>query len=89
MVDELAKEPFALIGMNVDEMDGPTLQKELDAKGVNWRNANLKSGENPICDKFAISGFPTIFVIDKKGVIRGKDVFGSELHGLVKQLLAE
>lgn len=81
--------PFALIGMNVDEMDGPALTKELAAKDVTWRNANLGSSENAILTTYEIGGFPTIFVIDKKGVIRGKDVFGSELHELVTKLVAE
>ena len=52
---------------------------------THWWNGN----QGGLMDDWSIKYFPTIYVIDKKGVIRFKDVRDEELSKALKSLLAE
>ena len=43
----------------------------------------------PIVETYHVRGYPTLFVIDAKGVIRRKNVIGEELDRAVDDLLKE
>jgi hypothetical protein len=43
----------------------------------------------PIAAQWGVTGWPTIYVIDKKGVIRFKGLRDEKLAEAVKKLLAE
>jgi hypothetical protein len=71
LVKRMEKEPFALIGINSDgEADKvlPRLQK----KGIAWRNAIDVRPDGDIGGAWNIQGWPTLFLLDTKGVIRYK-----------------
>ena len=88
LVERLKNEPFALIGINTDKDKDVyrTKQKEM---GVTWRSSWQGSTNGPLCEDWGVNSFPTIYVIDHKGVIRFKDVRGEEMDKAVEQLLAE
>jgi len=71
---ELAKrfegQPFALLGVSVD--NGPDeLRDFMQQKDMTWTNIFDGAG-GPVAKAWKINGYPTIFVIDAKGVIRFK-----------------
>jgi Thioredoxin-like len=92
LVKKLADKPFALIGINSDT-DKEELRKAMEKENITWRSFwNGGSTQGPISTKWNVHGWPTLFVIDHKGVIRGK-YLGSPgeavLDKLIEQLVAE
>lgn len=73
LVKKLADKPFALIGVNSDK-DREKLRETMKEKNISWRSFwNGEEGtRGPISTKWNVSGWPTIYVLDEKGVIRFK-----------------
>ncbi len=90
LVKRLADAPFALIGVNSDA-DLEALRPRLQAESITWRSFwNGPEGTaGPISTRWNVQGWPTIYVLDAKGVIRFKDVRGEAMDAAVDQLLAE
>jgi hypothetical protein len=90
LVKRLAGEPFALIGVNSDK-DKEKLFQRMEEESITWRSFwNGPDGtRGPISAKWNVTGWPTIYVIDHKGVIRFKNVRGEEMDKAVDELLAE
>jgi thiol-disulfide isomerase/thioredoxin len=89
MVKKHKDAPFALISVSADDEKG-TLKKFLDGNDMPWvhwwdgQDGNIIKGWN-------VQAFPTIYVLDPKGVIRYKfvGVVTNELDDAVDKLLAE
>lgn len=88
MVARLKDEPFALLGINSDG-DRSVLNKILKEQNITWRQGVDGSTSGPLATKWNVQGWPTIFVIDKKGVIRYKDLRDKALEDAVVKLLKE
>ena len=88
LVERLKDKPFALIGINSDG-DAATVRKLLAEQGITWRNAIDVSTEGPWARAWNVSGWPTIYVLDHKGVIRHRDLRDDELETAVNALLKE
>ncbi|HEY1860277.1 MAG TPA: hypothetical protein VGG61_07980, partial [Gemmataceae bacterium] len=58
---------------------------------ITWRSFwNGPEGTNgPISKKWNVHGWPTIYVLDQKGVIRYKNVRGEKMDEAVDKLLKE
>ncbi|MBL8693331.1 MAG: hypothetical protein JNJ88_04465 [Planctomycetes bacterium] len=81
--------PFALIGVNSDR-DKNALKKVLEKENITWRSFwNGGSTDGPISRAWNVSGWPTIYVLDAKGVIRYKNVREAAMDKAVDELLAE
>ncbi len=89
MVEKYKDKPFALIGMNVDELEADDLAKQLKEKNVTWRNANLGSSAHKVLEAYNVQGFPTLVIIDKKGNVVDTDAFGKDVDKIVDGLLAD
>lgn len=89
-VDSMKGKPFALVGVNtdVDKAKGIAIAKK---NGVTWRSFWDKAQDGPICTAYGVSSFPTVYVIDKKGIIRHRTLPPDEelLREAVTPLLAE
>lgn len=90
LVKRLADKPFALIGVNSD-YDLDKLHERMVEEKITWRSFwNGDRGlSGPISARWNVKGWPTIYVLDHKGVIRFKGVRGEEMDKAVDQLLAE
>ncbi|HYC76967.1 MAG TPA: hypothetical protein VEI02_04990 [Planctomycetota bacterium] len=88
MVERLKDKPFALLGINSDG-DRSVLNRILDKHGITWRQAVEGSTEGKWPTAWNVSGWPTIYILDHKGVIRAKDLRDAELESKVNELLAE
>jgi peroxiredoxin len=74
LVKRLQGKPFVLIGVNSDQ-DRAELKKALEKEGIPWRSFwNGGSPFGPISTRWDVAGWPTLFVIDAKGVLRHKHV---------------
>jgi Thioredoxin-like len=88
MVKRLKDKPFALLGINSDG-DRSAVNKILKAENITWRQAIDGSTSGPLATRFNVSGWPTIYILDKKGVIRFRDLRDEEMESAVNRLLAE
>jgi len=88
LVKRLQNEPFALIGIN---SDGPAdqVKSKLDKQDITWRNAIDVVPNGPLGTKWNVNGFPGIYIIDAKGVIRHRGLQDHEMEEAVVALLAE
>jgi AhpC/TSA family len=88
MVERLKSRPFALIGINSDG-GRSALGKILQENGITWRNAVDGSTHGPIAKQWNVRGWPTIYILDAKGVIRYRGLRGQEMEQAVVRLLDE
>jgi hypothetical protein len=90
LVKRLEGKPFALIGINSD-IDKAKLKKRLAEEKITWRSFwnGPKGTEGPIAKAWNVRGWPTIYVLDPKGVIRYKGPREKKLDEAVDTLLAE
>jgi hypothetical protein len=59
--------------------------------GVTWRSFwnGPRGTSGPISSKWGVRGWPTIYVLDHKGVIRFTGTRGERMTAAVEQLLGE
>ena len=88
LVKRLADKPFALIGVNSDS-DREQLKKIIAKERITWRSFWDGSTSGPISTAWNVHAWPTIYVLDHKGVIRYKNVRGKALDKAVDTLLKE
>ena len=90
LVKRLANKPFALIGINRDK-DLAKLRPRLKEENISWRSFwnGPKGTGGPISAKWGVRGWPTIYILDHKGVIRFKGPRGEKMDKAVDQLLEE
>ena len=89
LVEQYKGKPFELIGVNGDP-DKKELKKVLANNKITWRSfwAREKGPEGPIPMAWNVSGWPTIYLIDEKGVIRSKTAIGRTLDARIEKLVA-
>lgn len=89
LVEKLKDKPFALIGVNTDAND-EAFKKNLAKHKVTWRSFMDGTPSGAICTKWAVNSFPTIMLLDKKGVIRYTNLYeDKEIEEAIEKLLAE
>jgi len=70
LVKRLESRPFVLLGVNSDQ-DRTALRQVLLQEKITWRSWwNGGSTNGPISQKWQVQGWPTLVLIDHKGVIR-------------------
>ncbi len=88
LVARLKDKPFALVGVNSDPKE-----KVLDAlkrENITWTSFwDGGSTGGPIAKQYGVTSWPTIYVLDAKGVIRHKNVRGEQMDEAVDALLKE
>jgi len=86
LVKKYDGQPFAIVGVNASE--SRQVQKQTEEKNqMTWRS--FHDGEDgPISHEWQITAYPTIYVLDHKGVIRYKNVRGKDLDEAIAKLVA-
>jgi thiol-disulfide isomerase/thioredoxin len=87
MVERLKGQPFELISISADAKK-ETLVNFLAKEPMPWTHW-WDGKEGKINEALNIDHYPSIFVLDGKGVIRAKELRGEALEKAVDQLLAE
>jgi peroxiredoxin len=88
LVAKLKDKPFALVSVNTDA-NVETLKTAIATGEITWRCWWDGGMTGPITTRWGILSFPSIFVLDRSGVIRFKDVRGEDLDRAVALLLDE
>ena len=89
LVKRLEGKPFALIGVNSDD-DREELKKVLAEQNITWRSFwNGGSPAGPIARQWGVNLWPSIWIIDARGVVRHKQIDPDDIDQAVDALLAE
>jgi thiol-disulfide isomerase/thioredoxin len=72
LVKKLEGKPFVIVGVNSDK-NREAVRKVCAEKGIAWRSFwDGGSTSGPIAERWNVQGWPTLYLIDGKGVIRYK-----------------
>jgi thiol-disulfide isomerase/thioredoxin len=90
IVGRLRDKPFVLIGVNSDT-DRTRLKAAMDRAGITWRSfwCGEKGTDGDIPSLWNVHGWPTVYVLDHRGVIRAKSVTGTALDRALDKLVSE
>jgi AhpC/TSA family len=90
LVKNLQNRSFALIGVNSDK-DRDALKAAMEEEKITWRSFFDGSTSGPIAKQWGIQGWPTLYLLDHRGVIRQKFVGppGEKLDAAIVVLLRE
>ncbi len=90
LVARMKDRPFALIGVNSD-VDKTKLKSAMRRAGITWRSfwCGAKGADGDIPSAWNVPGWPTVYLLDHKGVIRAKQVTGKALDRIVNKLVGE
>ena len=88
LVERLKAKPFALVSV-VNDKDKATLRKAIESGEITWRCFWDGGRDGPICLRWGVNRWPTVFVLDAKGIIRFRDVRDEALDAAVETLLRE
>jgi Thioredoxin-like len=92
LVEKYADQPFAIVGVDSDK-DRAQVAAACEKLGIGWRSFwnGPEGSRGPIASAWDVEGWPTIYILDAKGVIRYKSV-GANLQAIeetIEKLLAE
>ena len=88
LVKRLENKPFALLGVNSDPKE--KVEAALKRENITWRSFwDGGTTGGPIANQYGVHSWPTIYVLDAKGVIRFKNVRGEAMDQAVDTLLKE
>jgi Thioredoxin-like len=93
LVKKMEGKPFVLLGVNSDG-DQEKLHKRMAEEKITWRSRwDCGDTNGPIANQFNVQGWPTLYVVDHRGIIRhkwlgfpGEETFDSAIDKLVAAL---
>jgi thiol-disulfide isomerase/thioredoxin len=89
LVERYQGRPFALLGVNGDE-DKPAAARAIEQNRINWRSFwnGADHRASPILSAYNVRGWPTVYVIDPRGVIAARQLDEAHLDALVEKLVS-
>jgi WD40 repeat protein/peroxiredoxin len=88
LVERLAGRPFALLEVNSDE-DREAVKRTMRKEKLTWRCWFDGGREGPIARRWNVHRWPTIFLLDARGVIRYKELREEPMDEAVLALVKE
>lgn len=86
LVKKYADQPFALLGVNNDN-DRTKLKPFFAKERITW--PSFYDGTDTLSSRWNIKGWPAVFVVDARGIIRYRHLRGELLNQAVEQLVKE
>jgi hypothetical protein len=87
LVEKWKDEPFAIVGINSDPVERFA---ELVKDGTTtWRSFRNEQEYGKISTKWAVTGWPTLYILDHKGVIRHIGLRGEAMEEAMAKLIEE
>jgi hypothetical protein len=89
LVTRMEGKPFVLLGVNSDS-DRDKLKEVLKEEKITWRSFwDGGKTDGPIATRWNVEMWPTVYLLDHRGVIRAKHLQGTALDKKVEHLLLE
>ena len=88
LVSEMQDKPFALVGINSDEVE--KAKDAIERNNLNWRSfQDSVEGQADISEEWAVEGWPTVLVLDSEMKIRYRGHDGNAATVVAKKLVEE
>jgi thiol-disulfide isomerase/thioredoxin len=88
LVARLKGQPFAFLGVDCND-DRETAREAMAREGMTWPSwYDGGANRGPIAERYHVRAYPSIFVIDAKGIIRARNPFRVD-QDLVDKLLEQ
>jgi hypothetical protein len=87
LVERYKDKPFVLVGVNSDA-ERDTAKEAIGKRQMAWRSW-WDGADGHIAAQWHVKFFPSIYVLDGRGVVRYVNVRGAELEQAIDALLAE
>jgi thiol-disulfide isomerase/thioredoxin len=88
LVEKMKGRPFVLVGVNGDE-DRAQAKSVAAREGMTWRSFWGGGPFGPLVKRWGVKQWPTIYLVDARGVIRAEGLRGPNLDKAVEALVAE
>lgn len=88
LVEKYSADPFAIVGINSDSSIEKA-REVVEKNKINWLSFYDGSPGGPISTRWNVTGWPTIYLIDAKGIIRYKNIRGKEMDDAIELLVQE
>src|SRR5690348_17002863 len=89
LVEHFQGKPVVVLGVNSDA-DRSAIATVSAQEGVTWRSRwDGGRANGPIAQRYHVTAWPTIYVLDGRGIIRFANVHGQALEQAVETLLRE
>ncbi len=90
LVKRFDSSKLAIIGVNSDS-DRALVQARVRAENITWRSfwAGPGGGWGRIPSQWGVKGWPKVYVLDHRGVIRHEDLEGDALENAIATLVTE
>ncbi|MDD2437203.1 MAG: hypothetical protein A2W86_09680 [Bacteroidetes bacterium GWD2_45_23] len=85
--DKYKSKGFEVVGVSLDQDQGAWTQGIKDLNMTWPQMSDLQYWESPIVDLYAINGIPHTVLLDKEGIIIGKDLRGEALDAKLAELM--
>jgi len=87
LYEKFKDQGFEILGVSVDK-NNSDWKSAIAKDGLSWKQVIDNTGWNSqITIDYGVEAIPASFLVDKKGMVRGVNLEGRELDGLVKKLL--
>ncbi len=86
LLTQYKDKPFAWLGINADPLPPEELKKAIARANITWPSI-LDGASRAISKSWNVDGYPTVFVIDHKGIIRRQQVDRQSVKLQVKSLM--
>ena len=87
LIKSMEGEDFAFLGVNCDLRSPAAFQRQANREEVIWRNALQYRPTGHMTEAFGVHHWPTAFVIDEEGVLRGRSIDLAACEALSRELL--
>jgi hypothetical protein len=90
LVQRMQGKPFSLIGVNGDESLS-NAKRAMERENMTWPSFwNGKQGsKGPIAKAWNVTSWPTVYILDAKGIIRFNGAAAHDLNRCVDELIKE
>lgn len=88
LIKRMRGKPFALIGVDGDD-DRARAAEVMTKESMTWPSIWNGGASGGIVEKFGVRGWPTLYLLDARGVIRYRNVYRETLDKAVDKLVAE
>jgi hypothetical protein len=88
LVTRMKDKPFVFISLSADAKKD-TLTQFIEKEPMPWTHWWNGGAQGAALEKYRIKFFPTVYVIDEKGVIRSKHVRGEAMDKAVDGLIKD
>ena len=88
LVNRMKDRPFALLGINSD-INREKTRELCKTKDLTWRSWWDRTTGGEIAQRWNVSGWPTVYIIDHTGIIRAKSVGFQDFDSLIERLVKE